>query len=283
MIQALLEYTFLQNAVLSAVLISIVSGIIGTVIMEKKMVMMSGGIAHTAFGGIGLGYFLGISPMIGALIFSVAASFGIATIQRKQQTNTDILIGLFWAVGMAAGIMFIAFTPGYPPDMSTYLFGDILTVGRQDLWMMLLLDGIVIFFILSLFNVYKAYLLDDEFAKVQGVKTLWLEYLLFFLIALTIVVMIRVVGFILVIALLSAPTAIAKYFTKNLKKMMLLASSFSLLFSLTGLWLSYKLNVPSGASIILLAGFTYLLLTLWESYRKKRKISLKLDQRGQEP
>ena len=167
--------------------------------------------------------------------------------------------------------------------MSTYLFGDILTVGRQDLWMMLLMDGIVIFFILSLFNVYKAYLFDEEFAKVQGVNTLWLEYLLFFLIALTIVVMIRVVGFILVIALLSAPTAIAKYFTKNLKKMMLLASSFSLLFSLTGLWLSYKLNVPSGASIILLAGFTYLLLTALESYRKKRKISLKLDQRRQEP
>lgn len=95
MIQAIFEYAFLQNAVIAAVLISIVSGIIGAIVMEKKMVMMSGGIAHTAFGGIGLGYFLGISPMIGALLFSVFASFGIATIQRKQQTNTDILIGLF--------------------------------------------------------------------------------------------------------------------------------------------------------------------------------------------
>ncbi|WAA10114.1 metal ABC transporter permease [Fervidibacillus albus] len=271
MIQAIFEYAFLQNAVIAAVLISIVSGIIGAIVMEKKMVMMSGGIAHTAFGGIGLGYFLGISPMIGALLFSVISSFGIATIQRKQQTNTDILIGLFWAIGMAAGIMFIAFTPGYPPDMSTYLFGDILTVGRQDLWIMLVLDAIVVFFVFSLFNVYKAYLLDDDFAKVQGVKIVSLEYLLFFLIALTIVVMIRVVGFILVIALLSAPTAIAKYFTNNLKKMMILATLFSLLFSLTGLWISYRLNVPSGASIILLSGLIYILLTVWVGYRKKRK------------
>lgn len=240
--------------------------------MEKKMVMMSGGIAHTAFGGIGLGYFLGISPMFGALLFAVAASFGIATIQRKQQTNTDILIALFWSIGMAAGIIFIAFTPGYPPDMSTYLFGDILTVGISDLWMMLALDTIVVFFIFSLFNVYKAYLFDDEFARVQGVKTVWLEYLFFFLIALTVVVLIRVVGFILVIALLSAPTAIAKYFTNNLKRMMIIASSFSLLFSLVGLWISYKLNVPSGASIILLSGISYLLLTVWKGYRKNKNM-----------
>lgn len=273
MIQAFFEYAFLQHAVISAVLVSIVSGIIGTIIMEKKMVMMSGGIAHTSFGGIGLGYFLGISPMIGALLFAVAASFGIATIQRKQQTNTDILIGLFWSIGMAAGIMFIAFTPGYPPDMSTYLFGDILTVGRSDLWMMLILDAIIIFFVFSLFNVFKAYLFDDEFASVQGVKTLWLEYLLFFLIALTIVVLIRVVGFILVIALLSSPTAVAKYFTNDLKKMMLLASSFSLLFSLVGLGLSYKLNVPSGASIILLSGLTYLIVSVWKGRHKKRSLA----------
>lgn len=274
MLGALMEYTFLQHAVISAFLISIVSGVVGTLIMEKKMVMMSGGIAHTAFGGIGLGYFLGISPMLGALVFAVGSSFGIAAIQRKQGMNTDVLIGIFWAIGMAAGIMFIAFTPGYPPDMSTYLFGDILTVGRSDLWMMLILDGIVVFFIFSLFNVFKAHLFDAEFSGVQGVKTIRLEYLLFFLVALTIVVLIRVVGFILVIALLSAPTAIAKYFTNNLKKMMLLASTFSLLFSLAGLWISYELNVPSGASIILLSGLTYLLLTALKSMRKKRSVSL---------
>ncbi|WP_071396314.1 metal ABC transporter permease [Bacillus tuaregi] len=269
MIHDLLEYEFLQHAVWSAILISIVSGIIGTIIMEKKMVMMSGGIAHTAFGGIGLGYFLGITPMLGALLFAVAASFGIATIQRRQQTNADILIALFWSIGMAAGIIFIAFTPGYPPDMSTYLFGDILTVSKSDLWMMLALDAIVVFFISALFNLYKAYLFDDTFARVQGVKTQWLEYLLFFLIALTVVILIRVVGFILVIALLSAPTAISKYFTNNLKTMMILTSSISLFFSLTGLWISYKLNVPSGASIILLSGISYLLLTAWKGYRKK--------------
>lgn len=123
LIRSLFEYQFLQNAVISAILASIACGIIGTIIIEKRLVMMSGGIAHTAFGGIGLGYLLGIEPIIGALFITICAAMGIATIKRKTTMNTDIPIGIFWAAGMSLGILFIALTPGYPPDMTTYLLG----------------------------------------------------------------------------------------------------------------------------------------------------------------
>ena len=123
MIDAILKYTFLQHAIIGAILASIICGIIGTIIVEKKLVMMSGGIAHTAFGGVGMGYFLKIEPIIGALIFAIISSFGIVGIKRKSRVNTDTIIGMFWSLGMALGIIFISLTPGYPPDISSYLFG----------------------------------------------------------------------------------------------------------------------------------------------------------------
>ena len=140
MIEALFSYTFIRNALMSAILASIVCGIIGTIITQKRLVSMSGGIAHASFGGIGLGYLLGIEPIIGGLIFSTLASLGISTIKRRTNTNADTLIGMFWSVGMALGILFIALTPGYPPDMTSYLFGDILTVSSPYIKMMLILS-----------------------------------------------------------------------------------------------------------------------------------------------
>lgn len=257
MIKAFMEYTFLQNAVFSALLASIICGIIGTIIVEKKLVMMSGGIAHTSFGGIGLGYFLKIEPIIGALFFSILAVIGISTIRQKINVNSDTLMGIFWAMGMALGILFIAFTPGYPPDISSYLFGDILTVTRFDIKIILIFTIVLVFTISALFNYWKAYLFDSEFSSVMGIKTKLLEYLLFILIALAIVALIRVVGIILVIALLTAPPAIAKLFSYDLKKMIFYAIFLSMFFSLVGLWISYQFNISSGASIVLLAGFSY--------------------------
>lgn len=262
MLESLFQYTFLQNALWSALLASIACGIIGSLVVEKKLVMMSGGIAHTAFGGIGLGYYLGIEPMVGALAFALAAALGIPTIQRRTDTGTDVLIGLFWSLGMALGIIFIAFTPGYPPDMTSYLFGDILTVTRGDLYIMLALDLVIVITVLALFNLFKAYLFDEEFSFVMGVNTTFLEYLLFILMALTVVILIRVVGIILVIALLSGPPAIARKFSRDFKKVMLYAILLGAFFCLAGLWLSYELNIASGASIILLTGAGYALAQL---------------------
>lgn len=259
MIDAILKYTFLQHAIIGSVLASIICGIIGTIIVEKKLVMMSGGIAHTAFGGVGMGYFLKIEPIIGALIFSIISSFGIVEIKRKSKVNADTIIGMFWSLGMALGILFISITPGYPPDISSYLFGDILTVSKADLYIMAALDTIVIFIIIAFYKNIKAYLFDEEFSKVIGINVKLMEHMVFLLIAFSVVVLIRVVGIILIIALLTVPPAISKIFTHNLRKIMKLSILVGVTFSLLGLFISYKLHIASGASIIIVAVGAYIM------------------------
>ncbi|HJJ42460.1 MAG TPA: metal ABC transporter permease, partial [Methanocorpusculum sp.] len=255
--EALLNYQFLQNAVIAGLLSSIVCGIIGVVIIEKKMVMMSGGIAHTAYGGVGLGYLFGFEPIIGAFIFSIAAAFGIGYAKRKGGVNTDIIIALMWSLGMALGIAFIGLMPGYPPDMNSYLFGNILSVTRNELVLMFILTCIVTFVIVMLFNNWMSYLFDEQFASINGMKTTFLEYLLLVLIALTVVVLIRVAGIILVLALLTAPAAIAGFLSKKFKIRMIIAVILGIVFCFTGLMVSYSANIASGASIVIVSVLSY--------------------------
>jgi zinc transport system permease protein len=273
MFKALFTYSFLQNAVLGSILASIACGVIGTIIIEKKLVMLSGGIAHTAFGGVGMGYFLKIEPIIGALLFALGSALGIAAIHRNVRTHTDILIGLFWSVGMALGILFIAFTPGYPPDMTSYLFGNILTVVRLDIQIMLALNIIILIIVVNMFQQLKAYMFDEEFATVLGIKVNLLENLLFMMIAFTVVVLIRVVGIILVIALLTAPPAIARQLTHNIKRIMICSSCLGALFCLGGLWISYEMNIASGASIILFSALCYLTISAGKKILSRKSAS----------
>ncbi len=254
---ALTEYQFLQNAVIASILASIVCGLIGIIIIEKKIVMMSGGIAHTAYGGVGLGYLLGFEPILGAMIFSVTAALGIGYINRKGSVHTDTIIALFWSLGMALGIAFIGMMPNYPPDMSSYLFGNILSVTRSDLHMIILLTILVTVLVLALFNDWKSYLFDSEFAQIIGLRTTFLEYLLLILVALTVVVLIRVVGIILVLALLTAPAASAGLITNNFRRRMLYAILWGVVFCLSGLCLSYVFDIPSGATIIIISVLSY--------------------------
>lgn len=272
MIAALFQYQFLQNAVIASILASIVCGVIGVIIVEKKLIMMSGGIAHTSYGGVGLGYLLGFEPIFGALFISILAALGIGYIKRKGGTRADVIIGLFWSLGMALGIMFIAMMPGYPPDLTSYLFGNILSVTRSDLYFMASFTLVIVLVIAVLFNYWKAYLFDDEFASIIGIKTGFLEYLLFVLIAISVVVLIRVVGIILVLALFTAPTAIAGLMAKSLKVRMVLSIIIGGLFCFMGLWLSYTLNVASGAAIVILSSVGYLLAYFASSIRFGRKI-----------
>ena len=260
MIKAILEYQFLQNAFLAGILASIVCGIVGVIIVEKKLVMMSGGIAHTSYGGVGLGYLIGFEPIIGAFLFSMCAALGIGYIKRKGGARSDVVIGLFWSLGMALGILFIALMPGYPPDLSSYLFGSILSVTKADLYLMICLSFIVMLVIIVLFNDWKAYLFDEEFASIIGIKTAFLEYLLLVLIAMTVVVLIRVVGIILVLALLTAPAATAGMLTSNLKKRMIYSVILGNIFCMAGLWISYAMNIASGAAIVILSVMCYLLI-----------------------
>ncbi|MFZ5973790.1 MAG: metal ABC transporter permease [Bacillota bacterium] len=263
MIEALLKYQFLQNALLGSVLASIVCGIIGVIIVEKKLVMMSGGIAHTSYGGVGLGYLLGIEPIIGAFLFSLGAAFGIGVIKRKGGARSDVVIGLFWSLGMALGILFIALMPGYPPEITSYLFGNILSVTRADLLLMAGFAAIVLLVVIMLFNHWKAYLFDEEFASIIGMKTAFLEYLLLTLVAITIVALIRVAGIILVLALLTAPAAIAGMLTGKLKQRMIYAVIFGTVFCIAGLWISYSINIASGAAIVILSVSCCLLAWLY--------------------
>ncbi|HBR08559.1 MAG TPA: hypothetical protein DD735_06655 [Clostridiales bacterium] len=257
MIQALFEYRFLQNALYAGILASVVCGIIGVIIVEKKLVMMSGGIAHTSYGGVGLGYLLGFEPIIGAFLFSVCAALGIGYIKKRGASDSDVVIGLFWSLGMALGILFIALMPGYPPDLSSYLFGNILSVTRSDLYIMLCLTAVVALVVILFYQDWKAYLFDDQFAAIMGVRTGFLGYLLLILVAMTVVVLIRVVGIILVLALLTAPAATAALFSADLKNRMICAVVLGNLCCAAGLWASYELNVASGAVIVILSVICY--------------------------
>ena len=249
-----LQYEFMQNALIAGLLAAIACGIVGVYVVVKRLVFISGGIAHASFGGIGLGYLLGINPVLGAMFFAIASALGMGLVTKRTKLSEDTAIGIMWATGMALGIIFIGLAPGYTPDLFSYLFGSILTVPAFDLILMLILDVIIIAIVLLLYKEFLLLSFDEEFSTVAGVPTQRLYLLLLCLIALTVVVLIRVVGIILVIALLTIPAALARQFTHSLKKMMLLSILAGAVFTFSGLWLSYLLDLASGATIILVAG-----------------------------
>jgi len=253
-----LQYEFMRNALIAGALASVACGIVGVYVVTKRIVFISGGIAHASFGGIGLGYLVGISPVLGATFFSLTSALGMGLVTRRTRLPEDTAIGILWAVGMALGIVFIGLSPGYAPDLFSYLFGNILTVPASDLILMLILDMVIIGLVIALYKEFLVLSFDEEFGKVLGVPVERLYLLLLCMIALTVVVLLRVVGMILVIALLTIPTALAKQFTYDLRKMMLLAILFGAVFTFGGLWLSYALDLASGATIILLSGTTLL-------------------------
>ncbi|MBN2463929.1 MAG: metal ABC transporter permease [Dehalococcoidia bacterium] len=254
-----LQYDFMRNALAAGVLASVACGIVGVYVVVKRIVFISGGIAHASFGGIGLGYFLGINPVLGALFFAVASALGMGLVSRRTRLPEDTAIGVFWVVGMALGILFVGLTPGYAPGLFTYLFGNILTVPGADLIIMLFLNVIIIVVVLSLYKEFLAISFDEEFSTVVGIPTERLYLLLLCLVALTVVVLIRVVGVILVIALLTIPAAAAKQFTYNLGKMMFLSVLFGIISVLCGLCLSYELDLASGATIVLFSVVLFLI------------------------
>ncbi len=266
-----LQYEFMRNALMAGLLAAVACGIVGVYVVVKRIVFISGGIAHASFGGIGLGYFLGINPIVGALFFSLASGLAIGGITRKTRLPADTAIGVLWAVGMALGVIFIYLTPGYAPDLMSYLFGNILTVPTQDILMMLILDAVIIGIVVALYKEYLILSFDEEYGIAIGMPVERLYLLLLALIALTVVVLIRVVGMILVIALLTFPAAMARQFTHNMRTMMLLSVLFGFLFTMGGLWLSYELELPSGATIVLLAGIVLAITFGVSKLRLKRR------------
>jgi zinc transport system permease protein len=259
---ALTHYSFLQYALIAGVLASISCGIAGTFVVLKRITFISGGIAHTVLGGVGLAYFLGINPYWGAFVAAILAAVVIGMVKLRADQHEDTVIGALWAVGMAAGIIFMHLKPGYNTDLMTYLFGNILLVSRQELF---ILSGLTLFIaavVVVLYRQFVAVCFDEEYARVQGLPVDALYLLLLILIALTIVVLIRIVGLILVIALLTMPAAIAGLFTRTPGPMMLWAIGIGLLVTTGGVALAYTPDLPVGATIIVLAGVLYLLSVL---------------------
>jgi len=252
------EYDYLRNAVLAAFLASISCGIIGSYIIVRRMVFISGGITHASFGGIGLGYYLGINPVFGAIIFSILSALGIRLAEKHTQIREDSAIGILWSLGMAIGIIFIFLTPGYAPNLMTYLFGSILTVGISDLLMMacLALITMIVFYVFYRTILFVAF--DEEYARSHNAPVEAVNYLLLLLIALAIVLHIRVVGIILVISFLTIPQTTANLFANDLKKIIFLSIALSFIGSILGLIASFYMNIPSGATII----FVFVLIFL---------------------
>jgi zinc transport system permease protein len=252
-----LQFEFMRNALLAGILVSVSCGIIGTLVVVNRIVFISGGIAHAAYGGIGIAFYTGIPPELGAALFSFVASMIMGVASLKSRERVDAIIGVMWALGMAIGIILIDLTPGYNVDLMSYLFGSILTVGRSDIWFMLSLVLVTFVVVLVFYKEFLAMSYDEEFSFVVGIPVKTLYFVLLGLIALSVVVIIRVVGIILVIALISIPPYIAEKYTRSLGKMMLLSSLLGMFFTITGLWLSFRYNLTSGATIILVAGLAF--------------------------
>ena len=266
-----LTYDFMRNALFASVLVSIACGIIGTLVVLNRIVFISGGIAHAAYGGVGIAYYLGIDPIIGAIAFSVLSALGMGWVHRRQQQRADTIIGVMWAMGMAIGIIFLSLSPGYKADLMSYLFGSILAVSIADLWLMGLIAGLVVIFVAFFYRLLLSISFDVTFSTVRNLPVSALYLAMITLIGLTVVISMRVVGLIMVIALLTIPPAVANLFLKDMAKIMLAASMIAVVSSVLGLMLSYALNLPSGAAIILLLGLGYLVAAVISGLRSRPK------------
>jgi zinc transport system permease protein len=258
----LLQYTFFQRALLGSLLASIACGIIGTYIVTRRLVFISGGITHASFGGVGFGLFAGISPIMSAAVFSVLSAFGVEWLSKRNDMREDSAIAVFWTLGMALGIIFSFLAPGFTPDLSAYLFGNILTITAADIAMLTVITvALTIFFCLFINPIiYIAF--DREFARSQGLPVQLFEYALMAFIALTIVACLRMVGIVLAISLLTVPQMTANLFTYNFRKMIWLSIAIGFVGCIGGLFISYLLNVPSGASIIFFSIIIYAICKL---------------------
>ncbi len=246
----ILSYDFVIHALEAALLASISCGFIGAYIVARRMVFISGGITHASFGGIGLGYFMGINPILGAAVFSILSAFGIRIVSQQTDIREDSAIGILWSFGMAVGIIFIYVTPGYAPNLMSYLFGSILTVTPTDLAMMGILAVVTVAIFMLFYRTILFISFDEEYARSHDAPVETFNYLMLTLVALVIVINIRVAGIILVISYLTIPQSTANLFVNDLKKIILLSMIISFTGSVAGLFISYYYNIPSGATII---------------------------------
>ncbi|MBN2536179.1 MAG: metal ABC transporter permease [Spirochaetales bacterium] len=274
----LVRFPFLQHALAAGLLSSIACGLMGSYITVKRITYIAGAIAHCVLGGMGAARYLNVvagfsflSPLHGALAAAILAAFIIGAVTLFSRQRVDTVLSAIWAVGMALGVLFIYMTPGYAEDLMSYLFGNILMVKPDDLFFIAVLDMVIMSVMIIFYNKILAVSFDPEYARIRGIAVHFYSFVLLILTALTIVILIQVVGIVLVIALLSLPAATASYFSKQLWQMMVLSVILSLFYIILGLYVSYDSNLPAGATIIVLAGFIYLVTIIIKNIIKYKK------------
>ena len=272
---ALTHHTFMLNALVAGLLSSVACGVVGTYVVTRRIAYIAGAIAHSVLGGMGAAKYLKvvhdwswIEPLHGALLAAIAAAIIIGLVSLNARHQEDTVIGAIWATGMAVGIIFISQTPGYGEDVMSYLFGNILLVGGKQLSMIAWLDLVVVVIVVGLYNRLLAVCFDEEFARIRGINVKMIYLLLLMLTGLTVVILTSVVGLIMVIALLTIPAAIAEHFTRRVWQTMLVATALCIFFVVAGLAVSYAPELPTGATIILIAAITYVAVTVlrWRRY-----------------
>lgn len=265
----LFKYQYFTNAIIASILTAISCGIIGSYVVAKRIVFVSGGITHSSFGGIGIAYYLGINPIIGAAVFAVLTGLGIEGFTKKADIRNDSVIAMLWSLGMAIGIIFIYLTPGYAPNLMSYLFGNILIINHRDLFLLVGLSIIIILFFIFFYSKILYISFDEEYSKSQKYPVGLMNYTLMILVAGTIVLNIKIVGIILLLSLLTIPQNTANLFTKNFKRIIIYSILIAFLGSISGLIFSYFLNIPSGATIIFSLIIIYILARLAHTIHKK--------------
>ena len=260
--EAIATYDFLVDALVAAVLSGVACGIVGTYVVTRRMVFLGGGITHASFGGIGIAYHFGLNPIGGAMIFAILSALGIEWASAKGRIREDSAIGIVWSLGMAIGILFIFATPGYAPNLMTFLFGDVLTVSRSNIVGLTALVGVLLLVLLLWYRPIMWASFDREYARSQGVKADAMLMLMTILTAVTIVLSIRIVGIVLLISLLTVPTVIASTLTKSYSRIMILSSLLAVAGNIVGLWVAYEVDFPVGATTIILLGITLFIVKL---------------------
>lgn len=270
-ITELLNYAFFRNALSGSLFAAIACGIIGTYVVSRRLVFISGGITHASFGGLGVGFYFGFNPIFSAMIFSVLSAFGIQWLSQKQGVREDSAIAVFWSFGMAVGIMLTFMSSGYGPNLSEYLFGNILTITKTDILSLIILSAVIVLFFISNYHAIVSVSFDVQFAQTRRLKTRFIEYIMMLFTAVTIVLSIRLVGIVLLMSLITVPQMTANLFTVNYSRIILLSIVISFVGSVTGLLLSYYLNVPSGAFIIFVLIVIYFVAKLAKSILLKKQ------------
>lgn len=255
---SILSYTFFQYALLGALLSSLLCACVGSYVVTRRLVIAGGGMAHASLGGVGMGAFFGFSPLLGAAAFALVGGLGIDWLSRRRDVRSDSAVAMIWTLGMSIGILFAYLAPGFMTDLPTYLFGDILSISRSDLQLMGLLTAFTLFFF-AFERIIVTVAYDPDFARTQGLPVRTFETALTLIMALTIVGCLRMVGIILVVSLLSIPQLTAGLFVRSFRNMVLVSMVVGFVDCLGGLFLSYLLNVPSGASIIVVSVVLYFL------------------------